>query len=107
MAAARSTRCISRHTSRINPFPSSPWEARRDVTLNLLQAVCCSDHQRCCPAGTQCDLEHDACVSGAAPVPMLEIAAVPSEGTCLFFPKIQTRCSQTDSETETDANEES
>uniref|UniRef100_H2T2B2 Granulin b n=1 Tax=Takifugu rubripes TaxID=31033 RepID=H2T2B2_TAKRU len=50
----------------------------------LQQAVCCSDHERCCPAGTRCDLEHDACVSGATPVPMLRIAAVPGEGTRVF-----------------------
>lgn len=62
------------------------------MTLNPLQAVCCSDHQRCCPSGTRCDLEHDACVSGAAPVPMLKVAAVPSEGTrAVFFPKNQKR----------------
>ncbi|XP_047465155.1 granulin b [Mugil cephalus] len=26
-------------------------------------AVCCSDHIHCCPAGTQCDLQHSTCVS--------------------------------------------
>lgn len=28
----------------------------------LLQAVCCSDHIHCCPAGTECDLLHSTCV---------------------------------------------
>ncbi|XP_028286498.1 granulin b isoform X2 [Parambassis ranga] len=29
-------------------------------------AVCCSDHIHCCPAGTQCDLSHSTCASTQA-----------------------------------------
>lgn len=62
-----------------------PSYTLRIFTLNLVQAVCCSDHTHCCPAGMQCDLEHDICVSGMRQVPLLKkIAAVPNEGIPLF-----------------------
>lgn len=54
-------------------------------TLNLVQAVCCSDHMHCCPAGMHCDLEHNMCMSGNMRVPLLEkMAAVHNEGIHLF-----------------------
>lgn len=57
----------------------------RYLTDKIVQAVCCSDHLHCCPAGTQCDLEHVMCVAGETRVPLLKkIAAVPSEGIYLF-----------------------
>uniref|UniRef100_H3D2S2 Granulin b n=1 Tax=Tetraodon nigroviridis TaxID=99883 RepID=H3D2S2_TETNG len=44
------------------------------------QAVCCSDHMHCCPAGMHCDLEHNMCMSGNMRVPLLEkMAAVHNE----------------------------
>lgn len=58
-----------------------PSYACRVLTLNLVQAVCCSDHMHCCPAGMQCDLEHDKCLSSEKRVPLMKkIAAVPNEG---------------------------
>ncbi|XP_029953604.1 granulin b [Salarias fasciatus] len=35
-------------------------------------AVCCSDHVHCCPAGTQCDLQHSTCVSGKGIEPVTQ-----------------------------------
>ncbi|XP_028989709.1 granulin b [Betta splendens] len=34
-------------------------------------AVCCSDHSHCCPAGTQSDLSHGTCVSAQGESPMV------------------------------------
>nr|XP_046232541.1 granulin b isoform X2 [Scatophagus argus] len=39
-------------------------------------AVCCSDHAHCCPAGTQCDLAHSTCVSAQRET-SVTIGAVP------------------------------
>jgi hypothetical protein len=33
-------------------------------TYCILQAVCCSDHQHCCPENTQCDVSSGKCMRG-------------------------------------------
>lgn len=59
-------------------MPSSPFSM---FPLNLAQAVCCNDHVHCCPAGMQCDVEHDRCMSGEWALPLVKkIAAVVNEG---------------------------
>ncbi|XP_023930792.1 multiple epidermal growth factor-like domains protein 6 [Lingula anatina] len=41
-------------------------------------AVCCSDHQHCCPEGTTCDVSRQRCLRGAVSIPWLpKLAAKP------------------------------
>uniref|UniRef100_A0A3B4A2M0 Granulins domain-containing protein n=1 Tax=Periophthalmus magnuspinnatus TaxID=409849 RepID=A0A3B4A2M0_9GOBI len=40
---------------------------RRWGCCPLPKAVCCTDHQHCCPAGYQCDLAQQMCVCTAVP----------------------------------------
>ncbi|XP_028843305.1 granulin a isoform X2 [Denticeps clupeoides] len=35
------------------------------------EAVCCDDHEHCCPKGTTCDLQKDTCDGGNGHIPML------------------------------------
>lgn len=43
------------------------------------EAVCCSDHIHCCPAGASCDLQQGVCRSGDIHMPLLKkIPAAPS-----------------------------
>lgn len=37
----------------------------------MCQAVCCDDHEHCCPTGTTCDLATLTCVHHSGSVPML------------------------------------
>lgn len=53
-------------------LPSGEWGC-----CPLVKAVCCSDHEHCCPQGYTCKLESGTCVkpSGqAAPVPLLPLS---------------------------------
>jgi len=34
-------------------------------SLLLLQAVCCSDHEHCCPSGTTCDVAAGTCTKNS------------------------------------------
>ncbi|KAM6896946.1 granulin b [Xenentodon cancila] len=46
----------------------------------LPEAVCCSDHIHCCPAGTECDLFHSTCRSAQGNRPMsVKMLAVVTE----------------------------
>ncbi|XP_061563667.1 granulin b [Cololabis saira] len=46
----------------------------------LPEAVCCSDHIHCCPAGTECDLFHSICSSAQGSFPMsVKMLAVVTE----------------------------
>ncbi|MGH0168892.1 UNVERIFIED_CONTAM: hypothetical protein FKN15_072131 [Acipenser sinensis] len=38
----------------------------------LPNAVCCSDHEHCCPAASTCDLKHDMCTSANGKTPLLK-----------------------------------
>uniref|UniRef100_A0A672YUZ8 Granulins domain-containing protein n=1 Tax=Sphaeramia orbicularis TaxID=375764 RepID=A0A672YUZ8_9TELE len=52
------------------------------------EAVCCSDHIHCCPAGTKCDLSHTMCdsvqgdtaVAIKLPAAVTELVAIQSKG---------------------------
>ncbi|XP_058859197.1 progranulin-like isoform X4 [Acipenser ruthenus] len=35
-------------------------------------AVCCTDHEHCCPAASTCDLKHDTCTSANGKTPLLK-----------------------------------
>ncbi|XP_069094009.1 progranulin isoform X19 [Pleurodeles waltl] len=38
----------------------------------LAKAVCCSDHIHCCPSGTTCDTEHEACNTNSESFPWVK-----------------------------------
>uniref|UniRef100_A0A3B4A2S0 Granulins domain-containing protein n=1 Tax=Periophthalmus magnuspinnatus TaxID=409849 RepID=A0A3B4A2S0_9GOBI len=42
---------------------------RRWGCCPLPKAVCCTDHQHCCPAGYQCDLAQQMCVQSSVSTP--------------------------------------
>ncbi|CAL1600106.1 unnamed protein product [Knipowitschia caucasica] len=46
-------------------------------------AICCSDHEHCCPSNSTCDLKKEMCRSGDALMPMLrKIAAASNDIRC-------------------------
>ncbi|XP_041087697.1 multiple epidermal growth factor-like domains protein 6 isoform X6 [Polyodon spathula] len=56
----------------------------------LPNAVCCTDHEHCCPAASTCDLEHDTCTSASGETQLLKkIPAVIRDVIC---PDMQTKC---------------
>ncbi|NXU36291.1 GRN protein, partial [Drymodes brunneopygia] len=42
------------------------------------QAVCCGDHQHCCPRGYTCNVATESCEKLLAPTPLLPTPAAPS-----------------------------
>lgn len=48
------------------------WPNTERVTSpSVCQAVCCGDHEHCCPTGTTCDLATLTCVHRSGSTPML------------------------------------
>ncbi|NWI72279.1 GRN protein, partial [Dryoscopus gambensis] len=43
----------------------------------VLQAVCCGDHQHCCPRGYTCNVATESCEKLLAPTPLLPSPAAP------------------------------
>jgi len=67
------------------PWRSVAWSISRSVyssmqnalslwLLLLLQAVCCSDKQHCCPSGTECDLSAGTCTQESHSLPWNVVA---------------------------------
>jgi len=44
------------------------------LLLVLLQAVCCSDHEHCCPSGTTCDVAAGTCTQESHSMSWYEVA---------------------------------
>ncbi|XP_035510474.1 granulin a [Morone saxatilis] len=63
----------------------------------LPKAVCCDDHEHCCPTGTTCDLTSLTCNDGSVSTPMLQkIPAFVQESTTTVAATTATTITQTE-----------
>ncbi len=62
------------------------------LSCPLPEAVCCDDHEHCCPSGYKCDTKDGRCLRGNEAIPFYKKTAANKEVKSVICPDQSSQC---------------